>query len=221
MVEETKEIRLLGAAGRRFGRVIHLAVESPAEAVRALSALFPDFRAWVLQQADLGIAWRVVTDAPIGVEDLTRTTSQERIIFAPIVQGAGGGVGNVFKVILGVALIVGSFFMPALFLGVSSMAWGALGGGLLLSGVAGMLTPTPKPESTVAADKVADLQSNLFSRNQGTDGQGECVPLLYGRRMVQAPRLINFSLQNLPVPREVHTGGTHGLWGYVNRTGLT
>ena len=216
MEPELREIRLLGAAGREFTRSIWLAVESPAEAIRALSALFPTFKAWILAQADRGVAWRVVTDQPIGEDELTRSTGSPRIIFAPLIHGAGGAV----KAILGVVLIVASFFMPAIFLGISSTAFGLLGGSLLLSGVAQMLTPTPKPQSTVAADRAADLQSNLFSRNQGTDGQGECVPLLYGRRLVQAPRLISFSLQNLPQPRYVYTGGTMGLTGYVNRQGI-
>ena len=210
-----REVRLLGAAGREFTRSIWLAVESPAEAIRALSALFPTFKGWVLAQHDRGVAWRVITDAPIGEDELTRSTGSERIIFAPLIHGAGGAV----KAVVGVVLIVASFFMPAVFLGISSLSWGLLGGSLLLSGVAQMLPPTPKPAS-VAADREADLQSNLFSRNQGTDGQGECVPLLYGRRLVQSPRLINFSLQNLPDPREVYTGGTIGLSGYVNRTWL-
>ena len=38
-----REVRLYGALGREFGRVLHLAVATPAEAVRALRAVLPGF----------------------------------------------------------------------------------------------------------------------------------------------------------------------------------
>jgi len=227
MTEPTlRTVRLLGAAGRRFGRVFRLAVSSPAEAVRALCALLPSFRAWVLEQHDLGVAWRIITDDPKGLEadELERSTGAPQIILAPVVVGAGGAFRWIASIVIGVVLIAVSFgafgILAGLGLSSSATSIGLLGAGLAFSGIAGMLTPTPKPESSVAAEKAADLQSNLFSRNQGTDGQGECVPLLYGRRLVQSPRRISFSLQNLPSSREIHVGGTAGLTGYVNGRGV-
>jgi predicted phage tail protein len=226
-MEGLREIRLLGAAGRRFGRVFHLAVESPAEAVRALCSLFPEFRTWVLQQHDRGVAWRVVIDRGrcLEADDLTRGTNSSVIVFAPILMGAGGAARAIVGIVIGVFLIAVSFgafgISTWLLLSASqTTSIGLLGASLVLSGVAQLLTPTPKAPSTVAATREADLQSNLFSRNQGTDGQGECVPLLYGRRRVQSPRLISFNLRNFPNSRNIYNGGTAGLLGYVNRAGL-
>ena len=237
MDQPLKRVRLLGAAGRKFGRVFHLAVKSPAEAIRAISSLRPEFRAWVLQQHDKGVAWRVVTEKPEGLEaeELERETSED-IILAPVVAGAGGGFGNFFKIILGIVLIAVAIIIPAATFGLTSMLGvGIVGAGLVLGGVAGMLTPTPKLNNTglggqggntgmdggVENSKSEDLESNLFSRNQGSGGQGECVPLLYGQRRVRAPRVVNFELRNSTDGRNIDVTGTEGLLGYVNRQNLT
>ena len=243
MDQPLKRVRLLGAAGRKFGRVFHLAVKSPAEAVRAISALRPGFHGWVLEQHDRGVAWRVITDQPEGIEaeELDRETSQD-IILAPVLVGAGGGsFGNIFKIVLGVVLIAASIFIPgsAMIFGTAfgkiSLGVGLVGASLVLGGVAGLLTPTPKLNNTgignlggntgkqggVENSRSDDLESNLFSRNQGSGGQGECVPLLYGQRRVRAPRVVSFELRNSVDGRDIDVTGTEGLIGYVNRQNLT
>lgn len=237
-MQELKTVKLLGAAGRKFGRTFKIAVNSPAEAVRAIEALRPGFRAWILEQHERGVAWRVVTDDPLGMDqdDLRRETGKETIILAPIMAGAGGGNGfSIGKILVGVALVVGSFFMPATLLGFSSLGIGLFGAGLALSGVADLITPTPKlsgpkagaarkgqPSARVSRTEAArgdDLESNLFSRSQGTGAQGEAVPLVYGIRRVQAPRVINFQL-GLIGDRDVDVTGTTGLLGYVDNKDL-
>lgn len=241
MEGQLKRVRLLGAAGRKFGRVFYLAVSSPAEAVRAISVLRPDFRSWVLEQHDRGVAWRVVTDSPNGIEadDLLRGTAED-IILAPVMIGAGGNVGNILKIVVGIALIAASIFIPggAMIFGTAfgklSLGVGLVGGALVLGGVAGLLTPTPKLSGPNLGDyggvqgrggvensRVEDLESNLFSRGQGSSGQGEAVPLLYGQRRVTSPRVISFELRNSVDTRNIDVTGTEGLLGYVNRMELT
>lgn len=215
-------IKLLGAAGRMFGRVHRLAISSPAEAIRALCALHPTFQAWVLDQHDRGVAWRVVTDSPTGIcaEELQRETSSATIIFAPLVQGAGGNSGSVLQIVLGVALIALSFvsfgtaaLAGVLSGGVGSIGMGFIGAGLLLGGIAQLITPTPqKPKDTT-------LQSNLFTRNSNDGGFGEIVPVLYGQRRLRSPRVINFDL-GLAGDREIDTSRAIGLLGYVNKQNL-
>jgi len=219
-----KTIKLLGAAGRRFGREFRLAVESPAEAVRALCALFPEFYGWVLEQHERGVAWRVLTDDAQGLDgdELPRSTGAETIVLAPVLNGAGA----VGKIIAGVVLIVAAILIPgtALIFGASLKALvGGIGISLALGGVAELLTPTPSlPNSpSTAAENSADLESNLFSRNQGTAGQGECVPLVYGRRRIEAPRLVSFNLRTQAVSRDINLAGTRGLLGYVNNVALS
>lgn len=227
-MDDLKTIKLLGAAGRKFVREIKLAVKSPAEAMRALMVLFPEFKAWILEQHDRGVAWRVVTNNAEGLdeEDLKQETGSEQIIFAPILQGAGGNGFSIGKILLGIALIAIAVIVP--FGGGLGLGLGLLGGSFVLSGVAGLITPTPQltgPDASnyssgTEASRSADLESNLFSRNQGTGGQGECVPLLYGQRRVSSPRVISFDLRNLPQERQITTTGTQGLLGYVNEVNL-
>jgi len=216
--------------------VFHLAVKSPAEAVRALSVLRPGFHGWVLEQHDRGVAWRVITDQPEGIEaeELDRETGSD-IILAPVLIGAGGNGMNIFKIILGVVLIAASIFIPgsAMIFGTAfgkiSLGIGLVGASLVLGGVAGLLTPTPKlsgysssgGSGGVENSRTEDLESNLFSRNQGSGGQGECVPLLYGQRRVRSPRVVNFELRNSVDGRSISVAGTEGLMGYVNRQNLT
>lgn len=241
MEGQLKRVRLLGAAGRKFGRVFYLAVSSPAEAVRAISVLRPEFRSWVLAQHDHGVAWRVITDDPKGIEAsaLLLGTGQD-IILAPVVVGAGGKGFNIGQIILGVALIAASIFIPgsAMIFGTAfgkiSLGVGLVGGALVLGGVAGLLTPTPKLSGPNLGDyggvqgrggvensRVEDLESNLFSRGQGSSGQGEAVPVLYGQRRVTSPRVISFELRNSIDARDIDVTGTEGLLGYVNRQELT
>lgn len=219
-MSELKTIKLLGAAGRRFGREFRLAVESPAEAVRALCSLLPEFYGWVLEQHERGVAWRVLTDDAQGLDgdELPRSTGAETIVLAPVLSGAGA----VGKIILGVVLIAVSIFVPFAAVG-GGLSLGLLGGSLLLGGIAELLTPTPQltDSPSTAAENSADLESNLFSRNQGTAGQGECVPLVYGRRRIEAPRLVSFNLRTQAVSRDINLAGTRGLLGYVNNVALS
>ena len=218
-MEQLRTIKLLGAAGRKFGREFRLAVKSPAEAFRALCVLCPGLKAWTLEQHNRGVAWRVITDDPTGleVEELDRETGAD-IVFAPLVRGAGGGGGGgFFSIIIGVALIAAAFIIPG-----AGFALGALGASMVLGGVAQLITPTPvlPTQAKTGENSVNELESNLFTRGASNGAQGEVVPVLYGRRRIPAPRLVSFTLAPLPGSREVNTTGTQGLLGYVNREEL-
>jgi predicted phage tail protein len=218
-VEQLRTIKLLGAAGRKFGREFRLAVKSPAEAFRALCVLCPGLKAWTLEQHNRGVAWRVITDDPTGleVEELNRETGAD-IVFAPLVRGAGGGGGGgFFSIIIGVALIAAAFIIPG-----AGFALGALGASMVLGGVAQLITPTPAlpAQAKTGENSSNELESNLFTRGASNGAQGEVVPVLYGRRRIPAPRLVSFTLAPLPATREVNTTGAQGLLGYVNREEL-
>ncbi len=223
-MEQLRTVRLLGAAGRKFGREFRIAVSSPAEAFRALCALCPDLRAWTLEQHEKGVAWRVITDDRKGVSEdrLKVETSSDVITFCPTVRGAGGSNGGIFQIILGVALIAASLIITFGTAG-GGLALGLLGGSLVLGGIAQLITPTPKlpaQAKTGEQDPGEEINSSLFTRAAGNAAQGECVPVIYGRRRVPSPRLISFDLRLLPSSRSVNTAGTNGLLGYVNRVEL-
>tara|TARA_B100001173_G_scaffold253330_1_gene224693 strand:+ start:2463 stop:3113 length:651 start_codon:yes stop_codon:yes gene_type:complete len=216
-MQKLRTVKLLGAAGRKFGRSFRLDVKSPAEAFRALCVLCPGLRAWVLYQHERGVAWRVITDSPNGVksEELKQETGAESIIFAPLIAGAGGGGGGFFSIILGVVLIVAAIFIPGV-----GVAVGLAGAGLVFGGVAQLLTPTPViGKAGTGGQSDEELESNLFSRGSTNGAQGEVVPVIYGTRRVPAPRVISFDLSILPSSRSINTSST-GLLGYVNQQNL-
>jgi len=221
-MQELKTIRLLGAAGRKFGREFKLAVKSPAEAFRALCVLCPGLRGWVIEQHEKGVAWRVITKERSGINEelLKCETSSETITFAPTMRGAGGNSG-IFQIILGVALIAASLIITFGTMG-GGLGLGLLGGSLVLGGIAQLITPTPTlPKQAETGEQDAEeLNSALFTRSGGNDAQAEVVPVLYGRRLVPAPRNISFDLRLLPSSRNVDTSGAVGLLGYVNRVDL-
>ena len=134
--------------------------------------------------------------------------------------GAGGDSG-VLQIVAGIALIAAALIIPFAAVG-GGLALGLLGGSLVLSGVATLLTPTPvlKAEAKTGGQSSTELESNLFTRNSGNGAQGEVVPVLYGRRRVPSPRVVSFTLQLLPESRSVNTNGTAGLLGYVNKVEL-
>ena len=221
-MQELKTIRLLGAAGRKFGREFKLAVKSPAEAFRALCVLCPGLRGWVLEQHEKGVAWRVVIKERSGINEelLKCETSSDVITFAPTMRGAGGNSG-VFQIILGVALIAAALIIPFGAAG-GGLGLGLLGGSLVLGGVAQLITPTPTlpKQAETGEQDLEELNSALFTRSGGNDAQAEIVPVLYGRRLVPAPRNISFDLRLLPSSRNVDTSSAVGLLGYVNRVSL-
>ncbi|QQG31343.1 tail assembly protein [Cyanophage S-2L] len=204
-------IKLLGAFGREFGRIHRLVVETPAEAVRALCTLYPAFRPRVIEQAGRGIGWRIVTDDPRGLDEDRAQAGipGQTLVFAPILTGRGG----FGRILAGVAFIaLGAFTGGIGFLGLSSSSLLLTGGALVLGGVAGLLTRTPR--APVDAD-TKQLESSLYSNAAGTGGQGSPVPVIYGLRRVENPLVISFSLGNLPISRPINVSGSRGLLGLV------
>ena len=161
-------IRLLGEAGRRYGRRFQLAVKTPAEAVRALCLQIPGLRQYLLESGEKGIAWRVVTDYAEGLdEDQMLWPMSKRMVLAPLPAGRGGAG----KIIAGVALVaVAILFAPAGLLAGGLFTLGSaavpivagIGVSLLFGGVAELLTPTPK---------MPNVKGGLGSGLGGCDGR--------------------------------------------------
>lgn len=106
-----KTIRLYGKLGTKFGRLHRLAVNSAAEAVRALCALRPGFERELMTSRDRGIGYAVFLGKKnLKEEQLTEEAEEREIRIAPVLQGAG--FGSIFKIILGVVLVVVSFYIP-------------------------------------------------------------------------------------------------------------
>jgi predicted phage tail protein len=203
-------IRLLGEAGRLYGRRFQLAVKTPAEAVRALCLQIPGLRQYLLESGEKGIAWRVVTDHAEGLdEDQMLWPMSKRLVLAPLPAGRGG----VGKIIAGVALIaLAVLLLPGapLALGLGFSIGGqvvtvaaTIGLGLVFLGVSELLTPTPKMPnvkgiggaSSSGRDRDEQLNSFAFDKSNANTVQGEVVPVLYGERIIGALPVLSFGLE--------------------------
>lgn len=205
-------IRLLGEAGRRFGRRFQLAVKTPAEALRALCVQIPALRQYLLDSEDSGILWRVVTEQSEGLsEEQLLWPLSKRLVLAPQPTGRGGGVG---KVITGIALVaVALLLLPGAPLagalgfslgGQAVAAVATFGASMAFLGVAELLTPTPKMPNvggfgggsiTGGRSQEEQGRSFTFDKSNANTIQGEVVPVLYGERIIGALPVLSFGLE--------------------------
>lgn len=166
-------VMLYGVLGARFGRVHHLAVSSGAEAIHALCVKIPGFKRFLRLSEERGLTYAIFR----GKQNLTeqeiemRQDTIEPIRIAPIVIGSKGG--GIFATIAGLALAVigavtGQYYLIA------------VGAGLMLGGMAMMMSPSPMG----VLDKEGDgnRPSYAFGGAVTTMAQGRCKPLLYGER---------------------------------------
>ncbi len=193
-------VKLLGELGQLFGREFEFFVNSPAEVIQALVANFGDrLTKYFYDSEEQGVVWRVVTELPEGISsDELMLPAQERCIIAPIPVGKGGGFG---RVLLGGALLVGSFFMPAT-IGVfgatiSSFSVGLLGASLILGGIHQMLSPVPKQPKKNDAQRA---DSFLINTNADTRYQGDAIPVGYGTMMVEDLPIIYLGVDTEDIP---------------------
>jgi predicted phage tail protein len=166
---------LSGPMRKRFGRQFHLHLDgkSPREACRALAAVLPGFRDYLLKAKARGIEFAIWRgrgkDAEnIGVEQLDEPAGAT-IRIAPVVVGSKRA--GVLQTIIGIVLIVVSFWT-----GGSTLS---IGIAMVAGGVVQMLTPVPKLNKS--ADSAGNQSSYIFNGPINTSAQGGCVPVAYGR----------------------------------------
>ncbi|MBD1602069.1 tail assembly protein [Pseudomonas typographi] len=187
--ERVRTIRLYGKLGARFGRVHRLAVNSAAEAVRALGVLHKGFNQFLIDSKEQGMAFAVF----YGKRNLTKDQlgeppSHNDIRIAPVVQGSKGSKG-LGQVLVGIALIAAAVLVPAtapaagsLFAGGAWSVVGSVGISLALGGVAQMIAGT---QTGIDSSESADNQPSYnFSGIKNTVTQGNPVPLCYGEMTV-------------------------------------
>lgn len=174
-----RRIKLYGKLAKFIGhRVLEADVSSAAEAVRFLLANWPELEQHMADQH-----YRVsVGTYALDKDELHDPAGQQEISIAPVVAGAG----TVGRIILG-AVLIGLSFIPGLQAAAifgSKLTVGAallsIGGGLVLGGVAQLLTPTPKMQ---AVDQDPRKTYN-FSGIQQTSRQGTPVPVVYGKTLL-------------------------------------
>jgi len=168
--ERLRTIRLYGQLGSRFGRSFRLAVNSPAEAVRALCAILPGFQQYLTRAKENGMAFAVF----VGKQNLTKDQlqdppGQEDIRIAPVLLGSKRG--GVLNIILGVVLIVVGAYTS----NVNLMVQGAV---MVVGCVVQMLGPQPK--GLGSQDSAENRPNYSMNGTVNTQAQGNPVPVAYG-----------------------------------------
>jgi predicted phage tail protein len=191
--DRIRTIKLSGALGHRFGREHYLAVNSAAEAVRALGVLLPGFNQYLTGAKDRGISFAVFYgQRNIGERELGEPPSYNEIRIAPVIQGSKNSGG--LQTIIGIALVVAASYFTGgaaygatgtgLF-GGASAAWtvaGTIGLSLAIGGVAQMVAGT---QAGLSSSESADNRPSYnFSGIKNTMTQGGPVPLCYGEMIV-------------------------------------
>jgi len=83
-------------------------------------------------------------------------------------------------------------------------AFATIGAGLLFSGIAELLTPTPKMPNvggsvgggpTSGRSREEQLKSFTFDKSNANSLQGEVVPVLYGERIIGTLPVLSFGLE--------------------------
>ncbi len=168
-----RDIILYGEARKLFGKKYRLDVESPAEAIKALSMMVDGFREWLLKNKDEKF---VVTVNGKSIEESMLTARGEGDITIRVASIRARKGGGAFGIIAGLALLAFTWWNPFTWAYKTQLALYAVGAGLVLSGAAMMLSPQLKPSDDKDDGK---LKSHTFGIQQNS-GQGDPVPVVYG-----------------------------------------
>lgn len=173
---ELTTIRLYGEAGRLFGRVHYMAVQTAAEAVRALCSQIPGLERYLTESKDKGYGFAVFYGKRnLDEEQLGQSCDGEDIRIAPIILGSKSG--GWFNIIVGAVLVVVGAVLSFYGFGIGAPLI-KMGVGLMIGGVVQMLAPTPKGSS--AQDRPENQPSYAFNGPINTQAQGNPVMVLYG-----------------------------------------
>lgn len=178
-------IRLYGALGARFGRVHKLAVQTSAEAVKALCVNFDGFESYLMNAKKNGMVFAVFRGKRnIGVEDYQNLGGNNDIRIAPVMEGAKKA--GMFQTILGAVMIVAGLALGPVGLELvgAGFANGLIIGGITATagGIYQMLSPQPK--GLQMRDDPDNRPSYAFGGAVNTIAMGNPVPVLYGEREI-------------------------------------
>lgn len=177
-MNELKTIRLYGVLGARFGRIHQLAIDSPREAIKALSVLYDGFEQFLANAHLKGLEFAVFKGKRNIAEDELHLDTSEEIRIVPVIKGSKRG--GFFQTVLGIAMIGLAAWNPA-FLAMSASVNSALmmgGAAMAIGGVVQMLSPQPRGLSV--RQDADNKPSYAFGGAVNTTAQGNPVPLFYG-----------------------------------------
>lgn len=178
-------IRLYGTLGARFGRVHRLAVQTSAEAVKALCINFDGLEDYLMSAKKNGMTFAVFRGKRnIGAQDFQELAGDSDIRIAPVMEGAKKA--GMFQTILGAVMVVAG-------LALGPVGWGVVGAGfangLIIGGITSMAGGiyqmlSPQPKGLQMRDDPDNKPSYAFGGAVNTTAMGNPVALLYGEREI-------------------------------------
>lgn len=197
---------LHGELAQLFAPEFRLDVTTPAEAVRAIQANRPSFYQYLHEAGERGIGFVIVLrdrNDPsklynLDQSELTHPIGDRVMDIVPMPVGAG----DVFRVVLGVILVVvgaiASIFPGGQAIGPYLIG---LGVSLVVGGVISLISPQPRIDAgTLGADELASANnrksSYAFSGPVNTTGQGRPVPVGYGL-VLTGSHVVSAGLRNV------------------------
>ena len=191
MSEKLSTVRLYGNLAKICGmREVKLQVNSVAEIIKALICNFPEIKK-ELEREESAYTVMVGSDSTAEAELLYPYSKRQIVRIAPVVSGAGG---DVFKIIVGAALIVATGGAAGIGLaGVGALSAGGslallgtalstIGFGLLLGGVSSLFMS--QPDAPRPAEATSNDPSFHFRGAVNTTAQGHPVAIGYGEMIV-------------------------------------
>ena len=177
-------IRLYGALGARFGRVHKLAVQTSAEAVKALCINFDGLEDYLMNAKKNGMTFAVFRGKRnIGVQDFQELAGDSDIRIAPVMEGAKKA--GMFQTILGAVMVVAGIIVSG-----GTAGWAAPVGGAMISAGIGMMAGgiyqmlSPQPKGLQGRDDPDNKPSYAFGGSVNSLAMGNPVPVLYGEREI-------------------------------------
>jgi len=191
-------------------------VATPAQAIKALCVNFPGLEKWLIDSEKDGVGYRVAVSKEKATEEnvaplLMPFSDKEVFSITPVVAGAGRGGA---AILIGAALIAVAIAAPGAGFALSAggftttgvaasgavgviapgfalasslaVAAGNIGIGLVLYGVAQVISPQTEPTRLESGRgrEAAQLESFSISNVVNTSRQGMPVPIAYGRVFV-------------------------------------
>lgn len=175
-----RTVKLSGELGKKFGKIHRFMVNTPAEAIRALCANFPEFEKELRESHTRNVGYKVFNGShQLESAEEVRDPAAKEIRIIPVIMGANATT----RVLIGVTLIVASVAMYA-FPGTAGAAPYVMSAGisLTLGGVIELLSPVPKIKGP--EERPENKPSYFFNGPVNTTAQGHPVPIGYGRLRV-------------------------------------
>lgn len=209
-----KRVVLRGELGKQFGRIHSFELNTPAEAIRALSANFEGFQQALVTAGERGVGY-IVQVGKAAIDDLEEihnpTGADEEISITPVLVGAGGRGGGIGQILAGVALVAASFLFPGA--GLFGAGFGifgplapatiatlttvgtvtsAIGAALILSGTSQLLSPQPADLPGLTNNYGGGGRQNSFNPTNNDPADNRSSYIYNGA--------VNLTAQGNPVP---------------------